>query len=143
MRLQAPTRFAAPTAADHGAATPWAPTGPAAVPLAAAAVLIVGRLYVVPILGEFASAWEAGTSRTAWTVTAFGFACATGLLVFGTDADRVGRRRVLLSGLVAASFATAAVAGLGPQPAGAAAGALLGAGMLTAPAARRIRRRQA
>jgi predicted MFS family arabinose efflux permease len=110
MRPQAPTRSAAPTAADHGAATPWVPTGRTVVPLAAAAVFIVGQLYVViPLLGEFASAWGASTSRTAWMVTAFGFAYATGLLFSGPAADRFGRRRVLLAGLVAASIATAAV----------------------------------
>lgn len=110
MRPQAPTRSAASTAADHGAATPWVPTGRTVVPLAAAAVFIVGQLYVViPLLGEFASAWGAGTARTAWMVTAFGFAYATGLLFSGPAADRFGRRLVLLSGLVAAALATAAV----------------------------------
>jgi predicted MFS family arabinose efflux permease len=80
------------------------------VPLAASAVFIVGQLYVViPLLGEFAADWSAGTSQTAWMVTAFGFAYATGLLFSGPAADRFGRRRVLLAGLVAAALATAAV----------------------------------
>lgn len=80
------------------------------MPLAAAAVFIVGQLYVViPLLGEFASGWGAGSEQTAWMVTAFGFAYATGLLFSGPAADRFGRRRVLLTGLVAAALATAAV----------------------------------
>lgn len=88
----------------------WAPTGRTIVPLAAAGVFVVGQLYVViPLLGEFTAGWRAGTAQAAWMVTAFGFAYAAGFLFSGPAADRFGRRRVLLIGLVASALATGAV----------------------------------
>lgn len=109
MRSPVSARSVKPTVAA-AAGPQWVPTGRTVVPLAASAVFIVGQLYVViPLLAEFASGWGAGTAQTAWMVSAFGLAYATGLLFSGPAADRFGRRRVLLAGLVAASLATAAV----------------------------------
>lgn len=88
----------------------WAPTGRTLLPLAIAALFVVGQLYVViPLLGEFAADWRAGSAQAAWMVTAFGLAYATGFLFSGPAADRFGRRRVLVTGLVATAVATAAV----------------------------------
>lgn len=118
MSQQAQTRPVSPPSEDRSPAQ-WARTARTIVPLAAAGVFVVGQLYVViPLLGEFTSGWRAGTSQAAWMVTAFGFAYATGFLFSGPAADRFGRRRVLLAGMVASALATAAVGLAGGLAAG-------------------------
>lgn len=110
MSQEAQVRPVAGPSGDEGRDQHWAPTGRTLVPLAAAGVFVVGQLYVViPLLGEFAAGWQSGSAQTAWMVTAFGFAYAFGFLFSGPAADRFGRRRVLLIGLVASALASAAV----------------------------------
>jgi predicted MFS family arabinose efflux permease len=110
MSQDSQVRTAPPATGGGDTADQWVPFGRTLVPLAATAVFVVGQLYVViPLLGEFIARWGAGSAEAAWMVTAFGLAYATGFLFSGPAADRFGRRRVLLAGLVAAAVATAAV----------------------------------
>lgn len=93
-------------AADRGA--PFAQT---MVPLVAATVVGVGQTYtVIPLLGEMSHSLDSSTAATAWMATAFSLAYAGGFLVVGPAADRFGPKRILVPGLVAAAFATGAVA---------------------------------
>ncbi|WP_182667118.1 MFS transporter [Streptomyces calidiresistens] len=80
-------------------------------------VLVVGQLYtVLPLLDLFAEAWSTTTTTAGWVVTSFGIGYATGFLFSGPLADRLGRRRVLVTGLAITAVVTASVAAA-PGPA--------------------------
>lgn len=78
--------------------------------LMACAFLVVGQLYVtIPLVGEVATRFSVVPARAVLAGSAFGFAYAAGFLVFGPLSDRLGRKRVILAGLVATALATALV----------------------------------
>jgi MFS family permease len=82
-------------------------------------VVVVGQLYTaLPLLGRFGRSWTTTAGSAAWTVTAFGLGYAFGFLVSGPLSDRVGRRRVILLGLLATAGATALFAAAPSEPAG-------------------------
>jgi predicted MFS family arabinose efflux permease len=88
-----------------------APFGRTVIVLTLGGLLVVGQLYVpLPMVGAMARAWSVRPGQAIWTVTAFGLAYAAGFLVTGPLSDLVGRRRVLLSGLLVLTGATAALA---------------------------------
>lgn len=69
------------------------------------ALSVVSLLYLpLPILGVLKQSY--GVDATGM-VSSFGFAYAAGFLVFGPLSDRLGRRRVLVGGLLALICATA------------------------------------
>lgn len=83
--------------------------------LMACAFLVVGQLYVtIPLVGEIASRFGVAEANAALAGSAFGFAYAAGFLIFGPLSDRIGRKGVILVGLVATAVATALV-GLAPS----------------------------
>lgn len=75
--------------------------------LMACGFLVVGQLYVtIPLVADVAGRFAIAPERAAWVGSAFGFAYATGFLVFGPLSDRFGRRRLILFGLIATALAT-------------------------------------
>lgn len=87
--------------------------------LCAVGVVVVGQLYTaLPLLGRFGRSWSTTAGSAGWTVTAFSLGYAFGFLVSGPLSDRIGRRRVILLGLVATCAATALLAGAGSEVAG-------------------------
>ncbi|NPD16661.1 MFS transporter [Xinfangfangia sp. D13-10-4-6] len=78
--------------------------------LMACGFLVVGQLYVtIPLVADVAGRFSIAPERAAWIGSAFGFAYATGFLVFGPLSDRFGRRRLILFGLTATALATVVV----------------------------------
>lgn len=72
------------------------------------ALAVVSLLYLpLPILPQLAQAHRMGTATAAGVISAFGFAYATGFLIFGPLSDRLGRRTVMMWGLTALSLVTA------------------------------------
>ncbi|MCR4158368.1 MFS transporter [Kerstersia gyiorum] len=75
------------------------------------AVLVVGQLYVtIPLAADLAQHWQVSAAQASWAGSAFGFAYAAGFLLLGRLSDRLGRRRVLLAGLLATAAASVLVA---------------------------------
>ncbi|KZL14451.1 putative niacin/nicotinamide transporter NaiP [Pseudovibrio axinellae] len=71
-------------------------------------VSVVGQLYLtIPLNAPLSVMFAVRQESAAWAGSAFGFAYATGFLVFGPVSDRYGRRRVILSGLACLFVATA------------------------------------
>jgi len=78
--------------------------------LIACAVLVVGQLYVaIPLTEGLADRFAVPHTAATLVGTAFGLAYAAGFLVLGLVADRLGRRRVLVAGLLATAIATVLV----------------------------------
>ncbi|MEZ5841956.1 MAG: MFS transporter [Hyphomicrobiales bacterium] len=85
------------------------------VTLMACAFLVVGQLYVtIPLVGAIAAEFDASPATAAFAGSAFGFAYALGFLLFGALSDRLGRRLVLVGGLIATAAGTLLV-GLAPS----------------------------
>lgn len=75
------------------------------------AVLVVGQLYVtIPLAADLALRWQVSAAQASWVGSAFGLAYAAGFLLLGRLSDRLGRRRVLLTGLLALAVASMLVA---------------------------------
>ncbi|MBT2396436.1 MFS transporter [Streptomyces sp. ISL-100] len=79
--------------------------------LCAVGVLIVGQLYtVLPVLGLLADSWSTTAAAAGWTTTAFVVGYAAGFLFWGPLSDRLGRRNLMILGLLLTALTTAAVA---------------------------------
>jgi predicted MFS family arabinose efflux permease len=79
--------------------------------LAVCALVVPAQLYIaIPLRAHLHDGLAA-----AWAGSAFAIAYAAGFLVFGPLSERLGRRRVLVGGLVALTAATVAVA-VAPGP---------------------------
>ena len=103
------TVVSAPVTASSPAAS--APFGRTVSVLTIGGLLVVGQLYLpLPMVGAMARVWSVPPGRAIWTVTAFGLAYAAGFLVTGPLSDLIGRRRVLLGGLLILAAATVALA---------------------------------
>lgn len=75
---------------------------------AATSMLVVGQFYVaIPFIGALADFFTISSTRAALVVSAFGFAYAPGMIVWGTASDKWGRVNVLVAGLTAAALFTA------------------------------------
>lgn len=74
------------------------------------AIIVVGQLYItIPLTDAIAAQFATDPALAVWSGTAFGFAYAAGFLLWGPLSDRVGRRRVLVLGLVCTGAVTAAL----------------------------------
>lgn len=81
----------------------WAVVWAVALPLAVLSVDFGGASVALPSIGEDL---DVGASSLTWVLNAFALGAAAPLIVAGRVADRIGRRRVLLSGLVVFTVAT-------------------------------------
>lgn len=69
--------------------------------LALGGLFVVGQLYLpLPLLGKLHLYYQDMQYSPAFLVSAFGFAYALGFLVFGALADQIGKKKVIVSGLV-------------------------------------------
>ena len=83
--------------------------------LMACGFLVVGQLYVtIPLVGDVAARFGIEAAPATLTGSAFGFAYAAGVLIFGPLSDRHGRKRVIVLGLAVMALATVLV-GLAPS----------------------------
>lgn len=79
--------------------------------LALCGLAVVSQLYLpVPLLGQVAATYGVAATTAGLVLTLFGMAYATGFLVFGPLSDRVGRKAVMVPGLLALAFASVLVA---------------------------------
>jgi len=75
------------------------------------ALAVVSLLYLpVPILSLLAHNYHVTPAQAANSLSAFGFAYATGFLIFGALSDRLGRKRVMVCGLVILTVVTLCLA---------------------------------
>lgn len=66
------------------------------------ALAVVSLLYIpVPILPQLASAYHMAPAHAPYTLSLFGVAYASGFLLFGPLSDRIGRKKVMVCGLIA------------------------------------------
>jgi len=71
------------------------------------ALIVVGQLYLtIPLTEDIAAFFDTDPAVAAWAGTAFGLAYAIGFLVWGPMSDRIGRRIVLLCGLIGTGLVT-------------------------------------
>ncbi|WJV25515.1 MULTISPECIES: MFS transporter [Pseudomonas] len=71
------------------------------------ALAVVSLLYIpVPILPMLATAYQLPQEHAGLALGAFGMAYATGFMVFGPLSDRLGRRTVMVGGLVLLAIIT-------------------------------------
>ena len=79
--------------------------------LSLGALVVVGQLYVaIPLMPAFQRAFSVSADVAALAGTAFGLAYAIGFLVFGPVSDRLGRKAVLVPGLIALAVVTLVIA---------------------------------
>jgi MFS family permease len=79
--------------------------------LAACGLAVVAQLYLpVPLLEPLAAQYGVPVTAAGLVLTVFGVAYATGFLVFGPLSDRVGRKKVMVPGLLALAGASVLVA---------------------------------
>ncbi|GLK65687.1 MULTISPECIES: MFS transporter [Paracoccus] len=79
--------------------------------LMACGFMVVGQLYVtIPMVAEISARFGIDPAQAALAGTAFGVAYAAGFLLFGPMSDRLGRKRMILIGLIATAIATGLVA---------------------------------
>lgn len=71
------------------------------------ALIVVSGAYVTtPLFSVFESTFQISKTMSAWTSSSFSFFYAIGFLLFGPLADRIGRKPVILFGLVALTIIT-------------------------------------
>lgn len=81
------------------------------------ALAVVSLLYLpLPILPQLAQAHRMSAATATGVISAFGFAYATGFLIFGPLSDRLGRRTVMVWGLIALTLITALLATVESAP---------------------------
>jgi MFS family permease len=79
--------------------------------LTVCALVVPAQLYLaLPLAPRLEEAWGLSRAAATWATSAFAFSYAAGFLVFGPLSPRLGRRRVLVCGLVILGVATAAAA---------------------------------
>jgi predicted MFS family arabinose efflux permease len=85
-----------------------APLAPTVATVSVMGVLVVGQMYVtIPLMPELAGAWGVPAGSAAASTTAFAFAHAVGSLLSGPLSTRLGRRGVMVSGVLAMAVVTA------------------------------------
>ncbi|WP_096270876.1 MFS transporter [Paucisalibacillus globulus] len=71
------------------------------------ALIVVSSAYVTtPLFTVFESTFQVSKTMSAWTSSSFSFFYAVGFLLFGPLADRIGRKPVILFGLVSLAVVT-------------------------------------
>ncbi|WP_018347885.1 MFS transporter [Longispora albida] len=87
------------------------PFGRTLAALIASGMFATGQLYLaIPLAPAMAADWGSQPGAVMGTITAFGLAYAAGFLVFGPLSDRIGRRRVMVYGLLGTALTTLLVA---------------------------------
>jgi MFS transporter, YNFM family, putative membrane transport protein len=72
-----------------------------------AGLVVLCSLYVtIPLLPLFSTIFHISSSQAAWTGSTFSISFAVGCLFFGAIADRYGRKKVMVYGLLALSLMT-------------------------------------
>jgi predicted MFS family arabinose efflux permease len=78
--------------------------------LTVAGIAIVSLLYVlIPLVPYLGSAFQASVEQTVWAGSLFSIAYAVGSLIFGTLADRVVKKKLIVTGLVLLALCTFAL----------------------------------
>ncbi|GLZ76489.1 hypothetical protein Afil01_12960 [Actinorhabdospora filicis] len=96
-----------PSAAPSAVRTPVLRT---VLVLAPPAMLATGQLYLgIPLVPSIAGEWGVEAPTAMSVLSTFGIGYAAGVLLFGMLVDRIGARRVMTYGLLAAAVATLAV----------------------------------
>ena len=71
------------------------------------ALIVVSSAYVTtPLFSVFERTFDISKTMSAWTSSSFSFFYAVGFLLFGPLADRIGRKPVILFGLVSLAVVT-------------------------------------
>lgn len=71
------------------------------------ALIVVGQLYLtIPLTDDIAVFFGIDPAAAAWAGSAFGLAYAAGFLLWGPLSDRIGRRIVLICGLLGTGLVT-------------------------------------
>lgn len=71
------------------------------------ALLVLSALYfTVPIIHVLSEEFNVSTSTAAWSGTAFSGFFAVGCLIYGPLSSRIGRKRVMVAGLIGLALAT-------------------------------------
>ncbi|GIO27198.1 MFS transporter [Ornithinibacillus bavariensis] len=71
------------------------------------ALIVVSGAYVTtPLLHVFESEFQVSKTMSAWTSSSFSFFYAIGFLLFGPLSDRIGRKTVILIGLLSLAITT-------------------------------------
>ncbi|WP_020667108.1 MFS transporter [Amycolatopsis nigrescens] len=100
-----------PEVRPDGAVASTAPFGRTVLVMTISGLLVVGQMYLVlPLFSAMAADWQTTASAVTWTTTAFGLAYAGGFLLTGPLSDRLGRRRVVVTGLSVLAVATVVAA---------------------------------
>jgi predicted MFS family arabinose efflux permease len=78
--------------------------------LAISALCVVSQLYIpIPLMNIFHDIFALPNSKIMWIGSAFGFAYASGFLIFGPLSDRFGRKALLVPGLGSLGVVTLAI----------------------------------
>lgn len=75
------------------------------------ALIVVSSAYVTtPLFSIFESTFDVSKTMSAWTSSSFSFFYAVGFLFFGSLADRIGRKQVIVFGMISLTIVTPLIA---------------------------------
>ncbi|WP_412977743.1 MFS transporter [Ornithinibacillus sp. 179-J 7C1 HS] len=75
------------------------------------ALIVVSSAYVTtPLFSVFENTFDVSKTMSAWTSSSFSFFYAVGFLLFGPLADRIGRKQIIVFGMISLSLITPMIA---------------------------------
>lgn len=75
------------------------------------ALIVVSSAYVTtPLFSVFESTFDVSKTMSAWTSSSFSFFYAVGFLLFGPLADRIGRKQIIVFGMISLTIVTPLIA---------------------------------